>query len=299
MLEAIPHEPNLGGWRFADLAEWFAYVVIGLYLLWRAARRLVRSFRPVRALSRARFLSPSRLLGLLGLFVAAGAVLVPEFIAEPKRLYWLVALAIVFLIAGFAQLWEDYREQSAPPIDSTEAPRIFEAETRGGFQMSRLHEGTLSPSNPWLLRMPDMRVTNQQNNAKLSIDLQVRLPDGATWNNMPIRSVRAVEEVPQHLRPAKPLVAPFGVEPGDTVEGDALFILPNSVRLDQLMASRAPTPGSRLLASTSYTPPGGVSDLGVEEFHPILRVIDYVSNYYAELEVSERAPALARHEARE
>jgi hypothetical protein len=308
VLEAIL-DSSSGGWSLADVARWVAFLAGALYLvelLWTEGRRLrtfgrlLRRFRPARAPRRTRFLNRSRLLFLLALLAAVGIALVAEFVTEPKRAYWVIALVVVIIGVGGAQAWDQWKTEREPPlINTAEALEIFEAETRGGFQMTRLHDGTLGPSDPWLLRMPDMRVTNQQNNSKLSIDLQVRLPDGSTWNNMPIRAVRSLEEVPQHLRPAKPLVAPFSVEPGDTVEGDALFILPNSVHLDQLMASGAPAPGSRLLASASYSPPGGVSDLGVEEFHPILRVIDYVSNFYAELEVSERAPALDRHEAQE
>jgi hypothetical protein len=181
-------------------------------------------------------------------------------------------------------------EAKQRPKSSAVARGVFAVETSGGFAMSRLSSEHLTPHDRWLLTVRGLRITNRQTDGALSVDIRLHLPPEITGTNQPLSCVRDVADIPPAFAPDHPLTCPFRVGPGDTESGDALFVLPASVYLDNWMRPSAPPgvpEGARLLAQASVG--AGSANLGA--IRPRVEVIDYVSDKCVEIEIGERVPA--------
>jgi len=183
-----------------------------------------------------------------------------HFYARLDWPYLVPALVGAFLLLAVGL----HKLRSRAPKESASVPGVFAVETIGHFGAARIYSGEPLITDRFLLTLKGFRITNRQTDSPLSVDLRLHLPEEAAGTNEPARGIRSLpDDIPPEFL-STPLICPFRVEPGDTVIGDAVFVLQNP-------------------HLNAWLDGGG-------SVRPRLGVIDYVSNRYIELAQAQRFP---------
>jgi hypothetical protein len=179
-----------------------------------------------------------------------------------------------YTLTAIDELNQEYtvrRDEIEGGVESSEtatAPGIFAIETGGGIGMTRIYSGQSTPDDQMLIRLPHMRITNQQTQARLSLHFQLTLPEEAVGFAQPLEGLRNGDGIPpEFLSESRALFVPLGVAPGETDIGDALFLLTRCGPLDDWLLNH-----------------------GLTDLKPELKVIDYVSDRFVTVGFRGRFP---------